>query len=197
MKVVVCGPSHSGKSTFTAGLIRLLRARAWERVFNRSFTWLTLDVTDNTLPTLVDPDGKHRRKRDVEWSTERAQERRAGFEHRDESLVLADAPGRITDELRLVTEPADCMILLCSLEKRDERQSWLGFAEETGIELYADMTTVLRERIEPGWNDRSDRNGTVRSVSRSAFDTCQTTAFDDTSHRMLKQLATDLLNDSQ
>lgn len=54
-------------------------------------------------------------KRDVDWMTEHAEERESIFQSRDENLVLADSPGMITDQLRIVASPADAIILLYSV----------------------------------------------------------------------------------
>lgn len=196
MKTVVCGPPHSGKSTFTGALIRAIRDRQWKQEFQLSFTWVPLDVTDNSLAAIVDSDGDIPQKRAVEWTKERADERRALFAGRDEQLVLADSPGLITDELRIVIEPADAMILLASKEKNEQKDDWREVAQQEGLDVFAELTTVLDEDVEPGWNDRDDRNGTLRSVDRENYESQRLRAFDDATRRMVKQLGTDLLEEA-
>lgn len=196
MKAVVCGPPHSGKSTFTGALIRAIRDRQWKQEFHLSFTWVPLDVTDNSLAAIIDPDGEIPQKRDVEWTTERAEERRAVFAGRDEQLVLADSPGLITEELRIVIEPADTMILLASREKNEKLDDWKEVAREADLNVFAEFTTVLEGDFEPGWVDRSDRRGTLRSVDREDYEEQRLHAFDDTTRRMVKQLGTDLLKEA-
>ena len=196
MKVVVCGPPHSGKSTFTGALIRAIRDRQWKQESHISFTWVPLDVTDNSLAAIINPDREIPQKRDVEWTTERAEERRAVFAGRDEQLVLADSPGLITDELHIVIEPADTMILLASREKNEKLDDWKEVAREANLDVFAELTTVLEEDFEPGWIDRSDRRGTLRSVDREDYEEQRLGSFDDTTRRMVKQLGTDLLKEA-
>lgn len=196
MKIVVGGPPHSGKSTFTASLIQTIRERQWKQHYNLSFTWQGLDVTDNSIATLLNPKDDIDQKRDVEWTTERAEERQAVFEARDESLVVADAPGLITDELRTVVEPADAMIILASNEKRDKIEEWQELAEEQNIAVFAELTTILEEDLEIGWRDRQARKGVLQSVEREEFEERQVDALDDTTHRLIKQVGTDLLEEA-
>ena len=196
MKIVVCGPPHSGKSTFTGALIRAIRDRQWKQEFHLSFTWVPLDVTDNSLAAINNPGGDIPQKRDVEWTIERAEERRAMFAGRDEQLVLADSPGLITKELRIVIEPADAMILLVSREKNEMTADWREVARKEGLDVFAELTTILDADRDPGWEERRTRKGTLRSVDREDYETQRLDAFDETTRRMVKQLATDLLREA-
>ncbi|UPV99832.1 hypothetical protein M0R88_15095 [Halorussus gelatinilyticus] len=132
MKVVVAGPSHSGKSTFAAALVDCVRERKRESDAEFSFRWETLDVTDNSLAHLLndrDPPALH--NRGVEWNEQTARTKRATFEGRDEQLVLADTPGKLSPELDIVAEPADAMILLVNAEKTDRIHDWLDWADDS------------------------------------------------------------------
>ncbi|ERH11721.1 MAG: hypothetical protein J07HB67_00730, partial [halophilic archaeon J07HB67] len=62
--------------------------------------------------------------REVNWTVERAEERREMFTARDEQLVLADCPGLIDDKTEIVVEPADGMILVASDRRLDEADNW-------------------------------------------------------------------------
>lgn len=193
MKIVIGGPPQSGKSTFTASLIQAIRERQRNRPYQLSFSWQPLDVTDNSIAVLLNPDEDIDQKRDVEWTEERADERRAIFEARDEQLVIADAPGLITDELRIVIEPADAIIILANYEEREQIDDWREVAESNGIQIFAELTSILEEDLDPGWEERETREGIIRSIEREGFEEEQKTAFDDTSRRMIRQIATDLL----
>jgi len=193
MKVVIGGPPQSGKSTFTASLIQAIRERQRNRPYQLSFSWQPLDVTDNSIAVLLNPDEDIDQKRDVEWTEERAEERRAVFEARDEQLVIADAPGLITDELRIVIEPADAFIILANYEERDQIEDWREVAGSNGMQVFAELTSILEEDLDPGWEERETREGIIRSIEREDFEEEQKTAFDDTSRRMIRQIATDLL----
>ena len=150
-------------------------------------------MTDNSIAVLLNPDEDIDQKRDVEWTEERADERRAIFEARDEQLVIADAPGLITDELRIVIEPADAIIILANYEEREQIDDWREVAESNGIQIFAELTSILEEDLDPGWDERETREGIIRSIEREDFEEEQKTAFDDTSRRMIRQIATDLL----
>lgn len=193
MKVVVGGPPQSGKSTFTASLIQAIRERQRNRPYQLSFSWQPLDVTDNSIAVLLNPDEDIDQKRDVEWTEERAEERRAVFEARDEQLVIADAPGLITEELRIVIEPADAIIILANYEEREQIEDWREVAESNGMQVFAELTSILEEDLDSGWEERETREGIIRSIEREDFEEEQKTAFDDTSRRMIRQIATDLL----
>lgn len=208
MKVVVGGPPHSGKSTFTAGLVERIRERKRDQPFTASFTWETLDVTDNSLPFLLDGSGAvPMRNEDIEWSEESARVKRAAFEGRDEQLVVADAPGRLTEELDVVVEPADAMVVLASREKADRIESWKARADRLDVAVRWVLVSVLDADVEPGWVTEFDsavefewtaesdevREGVIRSIDRGEFEDSGLTAYDDTSSRMIRQLSTDLL----
>lgn len=196
MKVVIGGPPHSGKSTFTASLIQVIRERQWRQGYNLQFTWVPLDITDNSIAVLLNPDDDIQRKRDVEWTQERAEERQATFEARDEQLVIADAPGMITEELKIVIAPADAIIILASYEKQDRIDEWKEVASDQNLDVFAEITTILEEDLEIGWRDRDARKGTLQSVEREEFIDRQIETFDDTTRRLLRQLGTDLLKEA-
>lgn len=193
MKIVIGGPPQSGKSTFTASLINAVRNRQRNRPYQLSFSWETLDVTDNSLASLLNPDSDIDQKRDVEWSAERAEERSATFEARDEELVIADAPGLITDELRIVLEPADAIIILANYEAQDKISEWGEVAESNDMQVFAKLTSILDEDLSPGWDQRNTREGIIRSIEREEFDDGEGMGYDDTTNRMIIQVATDLL----
>jgi molybdopterin-guanine dinucleotide biosynthesis protein len=193
MKIVIGGPPQSGKSTFTASLIQAIRERQRNRPYQLSFSWQPLDVTDNSIAVLLNPDEDIEQKRDVEWTEERAEERRAVFEARDEQLVVADAPGLITDELRIVLEPADAIIILANYEEQEKIADWRDIAESNDMQVFAELTSILDEDLDPGWDQRESREGIIRSIEREEFGEGDGMAFDDTTRRMIRQVATDLL----
>lgn len=193
MKIVIGGPPQSGKSTFTASLIQAIRERQRNRPYQLSFSWLPLDVTDNSIAVLLNPDEDIDQKRDVEWSEERAEERRAIFEARDEQLVIADAPGLITEELQIVIEPADAIIILANYEERERIDDWREVVESNGMEVFAELTSILEEDLDAEWEERETREGVIRSIEREDFLEEQKAAYNDTSRRMIRQIATDLL----
>ena len=193
MKVVLCGPPHSGKSTFAAALVQTIRERQRRQPFNLSFTYVPLDVTDNSLATLLNPGDDVPQHRDIDWTRERAEERQTMFQARDEQLVLGDAPGQITDELRIVIEPADSMIIISSYENQDKVPRWRDVAEEMEFEIFAELITILNEDVDIGWRNQDKREAVLQSVERESYQDRQIESIDDTTHRLIRQLGTDLL----
>lgn len=199
MKVAVGGPPNSGKSTFTAALVEEIRERRRDSTVDLSFTWETLDVTDNSLAYLLNererPDRKHE---EIEWSDQTARTKRATFEGCDEQLVVADTPGKLTEELDTVLDPADEMILLVSAERAEEAEDWRRLAAERGIDVRWFLTTVLDEEADLGWRDgdvEGERaiEGVIRSVERPAFEERGIDAYDPESARAIRRIARDLV----
>lgn len=165
-------------------------------------------MTDNSLPFLLDESGDVPMKNEaVDWSEDVARVKRAAFEGRDEDLVVADAPGRLTAELDVVVEPADAMVVLASDERADEIEAWRARADRLDVAVRWVLVSVLHADVEPGWVTGFDsaagfewtlesdgvREGVVRSIDRGDFEERGLAAYDDTSARMIRQLSTDLL----
>ncbi|MFC4553299.1 MULTISPECIES: GTPase [Halorussus] len=203
MKVAVGGPPNSGKSTFTAALVEEIRERRRDSTVDLSFTWETLDVTDNSLAYLLNERERPERKHEeIEWSDQTARTKRATFEGCDEQLVVADTPGKLTEELDIVLEPADEMILLVSAEGAEEAEAWRRQAESHGIDVRWFLTTVLDEEADLGWRDDEEeseeggeqaRDGVIRSVERPAFEERGIDAYDPESARAIRRVARDLV----
>lgn len=167
MKVVVGGPPHSGKSTFTAILRKLIRDILGARATPELFESLTLDLVDNSTEWMDDPTGKTSRRTEGAFTVENAKARRDKFDQRDADLVLADAPGKIDDLTRILAEPADTLIIVS--QNQEGIQAWRAFAEEEGIEIFAVFETFLPdEDTQPGW-DSDGRGGSLRGLDREAF----------------------------
>jgi hypothetical protein len=195
MHTVVGGPPNSGKSTITAALVKLCRERKRGRGYNPTFGWSTLDITDTSLPAMLGSLDEY--SRDAGWTMERAEERKLSFAARDEQLVLADCPGKIDDKTRTVVEPANAMVLVVSDQRQDDADKWREFAAENDLELRYDLTTTLDKQKEPRWTDRDAGKAIIRSVHNDEFESDETTAYDDTTRRILKTIAKELLSASE
>jgi predicted GTPase len=168
VKVVVGGPPNSGKSTFTAILRKhtrqMLGSHATDIVQS-----LTLDLVDNSVEWMDDPTGETDRRIDREFNEENAEARRDRFEDIDAELVIADAPGQIDELTRLLTGPADALIIVSN--DQDGIEEWREFADEEGLEVFAEFETFLPdEDTEPDW-DPDDRTGTLRGLDRDVYKT--------------------------
>ena len=195
MHTVIGGPPNSGKSTIAAALIKLCRERRRGRGYNPTFGWSTLDITDTSLPAMLGSSDED--SREVKWTTERAEERKALFAARDEQLVLADCPGLIDDMTRTVVEPADAMILVVSDQKQEDADEWQEFAAENSLELLFELTTTLDRDKSPEWTDRDAGKAVVRSIHNHEFENDDVAAYDDTTRRILKTISTELLSASE
>lgn len=194
MRAVVGGPSHSGKSTFAAGLVDSIRERKRRGDTDVSFRWETLDVTDNSLAHLLnDREKPTLHNEGVEWNEQTARTKRATFAGGDERLVVADSPGKLTPELDIVLEPADAMVLLVSDEKADLTEDWLERAAALDVEVGWILTTVL-DGGDVGWySERGVRRGILRTAERAAFDDRRLDAFDPESARLIRDVGEDLV----
>lgn len=199
MHVVVGGPPHSGKSTFTAALIEHIRERQRRQSFSLSFEWMTLDITDNSLEYLLDDTGGVQRNLDVEWTDENAQDRADEFASKSCQLVLADAPGQLTEQLNIVAEPADSMVILVSDEKSDKLEDWQDRAQELDISVDCEVTSFLDDDAEVQLTRGEDGTivGSIKSVSRDDFDVEGTHAYDDDSSNVIRYVVTDLIKEAR
>lgn len=195
MHTVVGGPPNSGKSTVTAALIKLCRERKRKRGYNPTFGWSTLDITDTSLPALLGATRGY--SRDVEWTVERAEERRAVFAARDEQLVLADCPGLIDELTEIVVEPAKTMILVVSDQRQEDVAEWRAFADDHNLELLFELTTTMDEDQTPEWTDRDAGEAVIRSVHNEEFDTEGVMSYGDKTRRILRIVAKELLAESE
>lgn len=194
MKVVVGGPPHSGKSTFTAALIETIGDRLAADECEFSFDWLTLDVTDNSLSYLLDRSGATpRRKAGVEWTEATARDRAATFARCPEQLVLADTPGLLTPELDIVIAPADAIVILAHDEEFNRIHQWERKAEECDLEVLATFVTVFGDDQQPFW-DRTTGEGVVESVDIEAFRAHRLDAYGTPTLRIIRQLSQYLID---
>lgn len=195
LHVVIGGPPHSGKSTFTAALIEHVRERHREQPFTISFEYVTLDITDNSLEWLLDDTGSVNRKRDVEWTNENAKDKADEFAEKPCQLVIADAPGKLTEQLDIVMEPADRMVILVSDEKSEKLTEWRDRANELDISVDYEITSFIDDDADIQLEDRAGdtMTGTIKSASRDDFNAKGTHAYDDKSRRVIRYIATQLV----
>ncbi len=195
MHVVIVGPPHSGKSTFTAALIETVRERQRKRSFTLPFEWMTLDIIDNSLEYVLDETGETSRKTDATWTNENARTRAEKFASRSSKLVIADAPGKLTEQFDIVVEPADSAVILISNKKSDHLTKWRERIKGMNIAIDAELTSFLNADKSVELTKRSDGTlvGTVRSISRDEFQTRGTHAYDDSSRQVIRAVAKTLL----
>lgn len=199
MHVVIGGPPHSGKSTFTAALIEHIRKRQREKPFNISFEYMTLDITDNSLNYILDDTDSVERKLDVDWTDENAQERADEFSSKSCQLVIADAPGKLTDQLDIVIEPADRIVILVSDEKSEKLREWRDRAAELDISVDYEITSFLDDDAEVQLTEQEKNTmvGSIKSASRDEFAAQGTHAYDDESSNVIRYIAAQLMQQAR
>jgi len=199
MHVVIGGPPHSGKSTFTAALIEHVRKRQRKKPFTISFEYMTLDITDNSLNYILDDTEDVERKLDVEWTDKNAQERADKFSSKSCQLVIADAPGKLTDQLDIVMEPADRMVILVSNEKSEKLEEWRDRASELDISVDYEITSFLDSDVEVQLIEQENGTvaGTIKSASRDDFAAEGTHAYDDESSNVIRYIAAQLMQQAR
>ncbi len=191
MKIVVGGPPHSGKSTFTAILRKLIREILGATSDPELFHSLTLDLVDNSTEWMDDRSGRTPRRELGGFTRERAVARREAFEQSDAALALADAPGVIDDYTRILVQPAQALIVVS--KDQGGIEEWRDFAGEVGMEMYAVFETFLpREDTVPSW-DPNRRVGSLRGLSREAYRANGVRGIEYETVRVLKALAYELV----
>lgn len=188
-KVVVSGPSSSGKSTFTASLIESLRISLGER-FSEYVKSVQLDPWDPTLHDLIDttgyqPPSKEPTRADLEEIAEL-------FRAADAPLVIGDAPGAIDDKLELLIEPADSMIIVAQEGKLDHVPRWEEVACRLNIEVKACFRTVLDDDAEPFW-DTDKGVGLLANLDSEAFESNRLHSYDPATERIIREVSLTLL----
>lgn len=162
MRLVVMGPSHSGKSTTVAALLRLMADRLGIQWGTYELRFITLDLTDNTAGHLARGEP---RRREVDWTSERVEARAREFENTEATLVLADAPGKIDEHTRRLLRPADAVLLIAPSE--DALRPWEELARELSLPVLGRIVSVtLGSGTKSHW-DPATRRGILRGLDPS------------------------------
>jgi hypothetical protein len=154
---------------------------------------MTLDLQDNSLNAILN---NEQQKLDADWTTENAKQRRDKFKSKTQNLLLADAPGQITDELRILLQPADRIILIINNTKTEEIDKWESVADDLDIDVM--FTLISLPSLSAGavgWEDEdiSTQRGKICSISRSDVDSQVMPCYDPTTKRMIRQIAKKIL----
>lgn len=193
-KVVIAGPSNSGKSTFTAALIESLKNRLGSR-FDEHVEYVPLDQWDQSLPWLLKDTGASQRKGSSgSVSEEDIMSARREFEESDAAIVIADAPGKIDDALKTLIEPADDMIILSQDGKVDQIPDWVDVADELNITVLFEFRSMLDEDQEAEW-DRISGEGVLVGLYRDEFRAGGLHNLDPTTRRVIQTVGRSMLSD--
>lgn len=135
IRIIVGGPPNSGKSTFSVSLVRTFQKGGVDAKSVDLDPWApTLELVKGNMTQ----DQRDRQKRssitfeDVEDIHQRF--KNASDEH---DVVIGDAPGGISKEIRPIYAIATHGILVCRDDKTEEIKDWKDFFNSFGIDIIA------------------------------------------------------------
>jgi len=133
-KVIVCGPPHSGKSVFLANLMRLLPPDSFYLAFAApDGEWHWSNFGDQDLVAVVRQKGR--------FSENFVGSMVSSIEANEQPLVLVDTGGVRSEANEAIFDVCDACIILSS--KPEEIVAWHQFAGEHGVEVLAELDSVL------------------------------------------------------
>jgi tRNA uridine 5-carbamoylmethylation protein Kti12 len=120
-RIIIGGPPNSGKSTLAESLARALRSLGVDAYAE------DLDLASPTLEFIRGT--KSWEERPVfkkEWTLELANKAASMFEEASakHAVVIGDAPGKITDESKVIVKKANYAIILCRDDCIGEIKNW-------------------------------------------------------------------------
>ena len=127
MKIVVCGPPHSGKSVFLGGLCENLPR-------DKRFLFRACPDGEGTWTWNAPSAAKHRRKgefteENVDWYVDSL--RRCELA----PIILVDVGGRMSSENQRIMAECDAAIILAG--SQHAIPEWEAFCKKTGLEVFA------------------------------------------------------------
>lgn len=134
MKIVFCGPPHSGKSVFIANLINKLPTDAYTIIKacpDGEGIWSNNKNQNET--NIVRKKGKFT-KSFIENSCK-------AIDNQTNKIVLVDVGGAISKENEQIFKHCDSFIVLSSDEK--EKNEWVNFGQSLGLECIGELDSSL------------------------------------------------------
>jgi CRISPR-associated protein Csx3 len=142
MKVVLCGPPHTGKSCLREGLKQAMLTRYRERTSPYPYiltacpdgegSWFS--GTAAKSPELAD---ELKKKYKADFTPEFSQKMSSWLSAIQLPLTIVDIGGRITDDNRLIMKPATHAVILWRRDKPEQLQEWLEFCKDLGLSVLA------------------------------------------------------------
>lgn len=133
-KVIVCGPPHSGKSVFLANLMRKLPPDSFYLAFAApDGEWHWSNYGDQDLVAVVRQKGK--------FSKNFVGSMVSSIATNEQPLVLVDTGGIRSEANEAIFDVCDACVILSS--KPEEIAAWRDFAATHGVEVLAELDSVL------------------------------------------------------
>lgn len=132
IRIIIGGPPNSGKSTLAESLAIALRALGVDAYAE------DLDLAIPTLEFIRGAKGwEQRQGTKKDWTPELAKKAAALFEEAStkHSIVIGDAPGKITAESKTIAEKANYAIILCREDYRVEITNWQRLFKELQVPI--------------------------------------------------------------
>ncbi len=150
IKIVVGGPPHSGKSTFTARLEKTLLGKHQANVKR-----MGLDPWDHSLEVIAGIISEKERKPKNKKITEKDLKKLASeFEQlsKKHKAVIGDLPGLPTDLTRIVARAGTHGIIVCRDDNLPEIKKWKKLFSRNKVKLIAIVHTSMKGK-EKVWQD--------------------------------------------
>jgi MinD-like ATPase involved in chromosome partitioning or flagellar assembly len=165
--IIVGGPPNSGKSTLAESLARVMQnigidAEAVDSdPFSPTLRYIRGEITKKERDTLK----RHNiTEQDINDIIDRLKQ-----SHQKHKVVIADAPGGISENIKPVYKLADYAIILCRDDKSGEISDWRNFLEKIKIQIIAIIISKT-EGEESITNGKLVR-GTLVGLDRKPIDT--------------------------
>lgn len=136
MKIILCGPPHSGKSVLLANLQRLMPTDSFQRITangDGEGAWSnnpnqeeisSIRVKSNNTPSEF-----------ALWTSL--------IQSASQDIVLIDIGGRLQEDKIPLFEASDAFIIVCSISHQEKISEWKEFGESHGCRCLAIITTFL------------------------------------------------------
>lgn len=136
MKIIICGPPHSGKTVMINSLHKLLPTEGVQTIranADGEGYWASEGNPDDVQKVRVK--GDNTPEEFAEW-TKQISDAKA-------NIVLVDIGGKLQDDKIPLFEAADSFVVLCSDQEPDLMVAWKSFGEAHGCRCLACLTSKL------------------------------------------------------
>lgn len=159
MKIVFCGPPHSGKSVFIANIERYLPSDGYTVIRgcpDGEGGWSNNE--NQNITQLVRKKGK--------FTPEFVQEVNEIIDRQENPIIIVDVGGIRSKENKEIFSHCDAFVVLSS--SQEETQKWKEFGEETGLQCLAIMDSVL-EGEEAIYETEPFLRGLITGLERGTY----------------------------